>query len=338
MELIFLDVNNACGKLLTIAIPTYNRAEYLKVSLEHVLSQIEVDERDVEILISDNASTDETPELMKDFCSKYPFINYIRNETNVGPDRNFLQCLSKGNGRFVHLLSDDDVLLPGSIKKIKTCILENPGLCVVFLNFYLFVGEYQVLHNPPSIFNYTRDKIYPNPDQFIEELDVHVTFLSALVFKKQSFIQITNPEKYIGTYLLQAHLAYKCISSGNNALISHPCIAARCDKGGGYDFYRVFVYEWKKLLFETGIESGFNRTILEKIYMRTIKNKVRRAVRSYKLEDTKDFGLNDRNLLLQSTWMYIEAWIYVYPYAYLPRSFITGLKKTENFFKRFRKK
>lgn len=95
-------------KLLTIAIPTYNGANTISNMLEILLPQC--DER-VEILISDNASTDNTKLIIDKYIEKYENIIYVRNAKNIGPDSNYLQCMEMSKGKYTLLLSDDDILI-----------------------------------------------------------------------------------------------------------------------------------------------------------------------------------------------------------------------------------
>lgn len=91
--------------LVSICIPTYNRAEILKNSLETLLCQKEFLNGKVEVVISDNASTDNTEEVCREFLSKYKGLKYYRNETNIC-DRNFPLALSRGTGVLRKLFND----------------------------------------------------------------------------------------------------------------------------------------------------------------------------------------------------------------------------------------
>lgn len=92
---------------VSICIPTYNSARFLAETIESALAQ---DFGDFELVISDNASTDETPAL----CARYsdPRIRYNRFETLVGQGGNWNRCVSLAKGEFVALLHADDVYLP----------------------------------------------------------------------------------------------------------------------------------------------------------------------------------------------------------------------------------
>lgn len=70
--------------VLSIAIPTYNGAKYIREALDSIITQLDDVDEEVEIVISDNASTDQTPEIISEYQKKYPFIKYFRNDENLG--------------------------------------------------------------------------------------------------------------------------------------------------------------------------------------------------------------------------------------------------------------
>jgi glycosyltransferase involved in cell wall biosynthesis len=119
--------------LLSICIPTYNRAEYLKRCITSIISQDNFNSNEVEVLISDNASPDNTEQVVKLFQDKFSNIKYIKNEVNVGLERNILNLLKSFNGEYCFILTDDDMLLPNSLTKLTQIITYNSE-CSVFLS------------------------------------------------------------------------------------------------------------------------------------------------------------------------------------------------------------
>src|SRR5271166_6620747 len=111
--------------LLTIAIPTFNRARFLKELLSTLFDQL-IDEPRVELIISDNDSSDETSSLVEEFRQRGLCFRYKRNRVNIGADANFVQCFELAQGRYVLLVGDDDYMTPGSITKILKMI-ESPN-------------------------------------------------------------------------------------------------------------------------------------------------------------------------------------------------------------------
>ena len=321
--------------ILTIAIPTYNRKKYLKECLDHVIPQVG---EDIELIVCDNASEDGTDEFMEYYCQKYSFIKYLRNKKNIGPDGNFLRCLREGKGEFIHLLSDDDILLDGSINEIKNCILNYHNLSFIYLNHIGFEGKFNVAkctNSTNSFFNDKENILFNNKNLVIEYLWIYATFVSSMIFNKKIFEKIDYPEQYLGTYLLQAHILFNVISIKENCvLISKTCIAARGENSGGYNVYKVFSYYWKKVLFDTGIKKGYSKKSLRKIYNKTIKNFLRGWIIKMKIEtETTNYVGGGYWLLFQQTYSYPSAWIYLYPFILMPSRLISKLKKLKTTFK-----
>ncbi|HEX3663573.1 MAG TPA: glycosyltransferase [Acidobacteriaceae bacterium] len=112
--------------LVTIAIPTYNCAQYLPDALGSVLRQ-GLD--DFEVLIMDNASEDATEEVVRSFGSER--IRYIRNSRNLGSRENGRLCLVNSRGRYVRTFCADDVLLDGIVRLQLDILMTRPDVVLV---------------------------------------------------------------------------------------------------------------------------------------------------------------------------------------------------------------
>lgn len=115
--------------IISVIIPTYNRAHLLKRAVLSVLRQ-QLD--GVEIIISDNCSTDNTSQVISDLQHNSPIpIIYSKNDRNLGMVGNWNHALSKlASGRYAIILSDDDYLLDSTYlqKAIEVINKHNPGL------------------------------------------------------------------------------------------------------------------------------------------------------------------------------------------------------------------
>lgn len=110
--------------LLSICIPTYNRSKYLRISIESIISQQEFLDGRVEIVVSDNASEDDTSDLMSEYTSRYENIFYHRNSENVR-DENFPIVLSEAHGTLRKLCNDTLIFKPGALCKMCKIVEEN---------------------------------------------------------------------------------------------------------------------------------------------------------------------------------------------------------------------
>ena len=98
--------NSNSNPLVSIGIPTYNRADgKLRNVIERALGQTY---QNVEVIVSDNCSTDQTPELVQSIMD--PRLRYFRQDTNIGPNNNFNFCLEQARGDYFLLFHDDDMI------------------------------------------------------------------------------------------------------------------------------------------------------------------------------------------------------------------------------------
>lgn len=110
----------------TILIPTYNRARWLPGAIESVLAQTE---RDFALVISDNASTDETPQVVARYDD--PRITYVRREENCGLNAHYNSWFERIETEFLFVIPDDDRLLPDALATTEAALDANPSAAFV---------------------------------------------------------------------------------------------------------------------------------------------------------------------------------------------------------------
>jgi glycosyltransferase domain-containing protein len=120
-----LDIDNP---LVSIGIPTYNRSQSLVRAVESALAQ---DYDNLEIVISDNASADETETVCVELCNTETRIRYIRQPKNLGMTENFRQALAASHGAYFMWLSDDDWLDPSYISQCVHFLTNNRDYVLV---------------------------------------------------------------------------------------------------------------------------------------------------------------------------------------------------------------
>jgi abequosyltransferase len=126
--------------LLTIAIPTFNRSHLLDNQLSWLSQAIQGCETVCEILVSDNCSTDDTPNVIKkwqDVCQNISF-KYHRNPENIGVMRNIAYCLQHTTSEYVWVIGDDDDIQPEALRDVVSNLQDQPDLTLLTLNYSLF--------------------------------------------------------------------------------------------------------------------------------------------------------------------------------------------------------
>lgn len=127
--------------LLSICIPTYNRAHHLinclnSISIAATRSRIQF-----EVCISDNCSTDNTEQVVQSFEKKLQ-LSFHKQKSNLGIPQNFLHVVSMASAEYIWLIGDDDLLLPDSIINIHRLFNEYPHVDFFFVNSYHLSTEY----------------------------------------------------------------------------------------------------------------------------------------------------------------------------------------------------
>lgn len=114
--------------LLSICIPTFNRAGYLRDALESIAVQLRDDptlKREVEVVVADNASTDNTEGTARSFAGAFDHFRYIKNPTNVGFDGNVNIAVRAASGVYGWYLGDDDAVIRGALVHILDLCREG---------------------------------------------------------------------------------------------------------------------------------------------------------------------------------------------------------------------
>jgi abequosyltransferase len=179
--------------LLSLTIPTYNRSVFLTELLECLLPQLMrggVPDERVELVISDNASPDDTPAVVEQFRGRGLTIRAIRNAENIGPDGNFLQCLNLARGKYVWLMGDDDLLAPNTIPRLLT-LLEREEYSVVYLSSLGFTGDARptATHDP---FGRFAERVTDGAF-FMEKVNAMITLISANIVNKDILLATPHP-------------------------------------------------------------------------------------------------------------------------------------------------
>jgi len=114
--------------LISIGLPTYNGGKKIVSSLTSILNQ---GYPHIEVIISDNCSSDDTETICTEFCKQNNFIHYFRQKENIGIIPNFQFVLSKASGKFFMWISDDDSLEPEILQKYVDFLTTHANYTLV---------------------------------------------------------------------------------------------------------------------------------------------------------------------------------------------------------------
>ncbi|WP_283231345.1 glycosyltransferase [Fusibacillus kribbianus] len=112
--------------LVSVCIPAYNSAVYIKRTMESVLNQ---KYKNIELVVVDDCSKDDTVKIVESMDD--PRIRLVKNEKNLGMTGNWNKCLAEAKGEYIKLICADDILYEESIEKELKALLAHPEVTLV---------------------------------------------------------------------------------------------------------------------------------------------------------------------------------------------------------------
>jgi glycosyltransferase involved in cell wall biosynthesis len=111
--------------LVSVCVPTYNYGRFLLDCIESVLDQTL---SDWELVITDDASTDSTEEIVNSYAAVYPRIRYLRNAQRLGMSANLKRATESARGRYLKMLCADDWIAPRCLEVLCGLMEQYPGV------------------------------------------------------------------------------------------------------------------------------------------------------------------------------------------------------------------
>lgn len=121
--------NQTNNPLVSVGMPIFNESRYLREALEALVKQ---DYPNIELIISDNASTDATPEICREFAEKYDWIRYHRFEVNKGPAKNFNTVLENATGMYFMWAAGHDLWSSNYLSACVTLLESHPNAMIAY--------------------------------------------------------------------------------------------------------------------------------------------------------------------------------------------------------------
>jgi len=122
---------------LSLCLATYNRARYLDRYLTHHLGALDAAGIDYELVVSDNCSTDETPDILARYAALHPQMRVSRQARNVGAYPNILTTLRQARGEVVVCIADDDLMIAEPLLAYVQRLIDDPALVMIQAPWFL---------------------------------------------------------------------------------------------------------------------------------------------------------------------------------------------------------
>jgi glycosyltransferase involved in cell wall biosynthesis len=315
--------------LLSFAIPTYNRSGTLRRTLDSILSQLSADSP-VEIVVSDNASPDDTPALLRQYAERFPQLRFSRNEVNRGLDYNTFKAIDDSRGEYVHLLSDDDFLLPGAVNKILGLVRSRPEVSFFYLNgrgFNLDEAGHPRFFPRPVIWD-ADDVLYANKDDFLGFLKLQATFMSAFLFRREQWNRDGTGQQFIGSDIYLSFELVRLLAATRYYLYcAEPLVAVEAVYSpGNYRIFNAFAYQWRRLLLGEAVRLGFSRPRMKEIFRSSLGHLAPKLASIKMGEVRQDLNLDTVRMIVVSTYDTRIFWFRLLPILLAPGFALRALR------------
>ena len=239
------------SSLLTIAVPTYNRADHLEALLARLGAEVAGLQGVVEIIVSDNASTDRTPDVVAAFRGACPTARTLRNSVNLGPDGNIGQCFKQAGSHYLWIVGDDDVPQPGTIRGLVE-LLRRDQPTIVYLSSRWVASTAAAGAQPLDVSLRCRTL---GRDAFAKRLHVWLTFISGVVVELTGLTaerRDTLACRHMGTSLVQLGWVLDALDRGSRFVhVPDLCVLATAGNTGGYAVLQTFGANFKRIVFDS---------------------------------------------------------------------------------------
>ena len=231
--------------VLSICIATFNRAKFIVETLDSIVCQLPPN---VELIIVDGASQDNTFDVMHEYVLRHPEVNYYREIINSGIDGDYDKAVGYAHGQYCWLMTDDDLLKLGSVQKV---LAKLDGLNeLVIVNAEVKTADLlKVLQD--KYINFNDDKIYRNGDaeKLFIEMAAGLTFIGCVVIKRDVW-NSRDRKSYYGSLFVHVGVIFQGLPIANGTFIQEPLITIRYGNAmWAPRGLEIWIIKWPKLIW-----------------------------------------------------------------------------------------
>ncbi len=206
---------------LSICIPTYNFGEFIGETLESIIGQAG---DDVEIVVGDGASTDNTEEVVRRYQPRFPKLFYEKFEKKGGIDMDLARTVGLASGDYCWLLSSDDVLRPGAIRRVLDEIkfghaiyLCNRTDCDRSLNeisrSYWLPNKHE-----DGVFDFSDNSVLLGYLKSAQSLGALFSYISSIIVRRDDWDRIGNNEIFMGSNYAHVYKLFFIAQNGGKVM------------------------------------------------------------------------------------------------------------------------
>lgn len=188
--------------ILTIVIPTFNRADYLENLLLNIVKQKEISRINFDLIVLNNNSEDGTKKLLDKYKNNFPFWTFLNRSENIGADANRLDALHLVKTKYCWIIGDDDLPMMGIISKVLEILGSSRDIGLIYLEPYWTANVKKIKSQKIKKTFFKLNNI-----QLASRTNIMTTFISSWIFNLKKYkeidINLTNAKTFINTDFIQ---------------------------------------------------------------------------------------------------------------------------------------
>lgn len=251
-------------RLLTIIVPTYNRAHCLAMLLDALSMELKGFEDRIDVIIGDNASADGTPAVTSEFASRWAATRVLRHTENLGPDENFCRCVEAVRTSYFWIIGDDDLPRAGAISALVTMLdTHQPDLVYLSSRWTKTLRSHEEAGRLTSLEGASMGR-----RDFARHVHVWTTFISGAIVRR-SLAPDASLRQFTGSLLVQLGWILGALRQGRRFIhVASPCVLATSGNSGGYGVLKVFGENFQRVTREALAADVDQRAMAEDIVRR----------------------------------------------------------------------
>jgi abequosyltransferase len=230
---------------LSICIATFKRARFIGETLESILGQLEPG---VELVVVDGASPDETPKVVGQYAAAEPALRYFREAVNSGFDADYDKAVGYARGEYCWLMTDDDLLLPGAVRRVLDALADGPDLIVVNAetrtpDLAKVVDERLLPDRKERVYGSGGDEAF-----FLYAANM-LSFVGAVVVRREAWLARARAP-YFGSFFVHVGVIFQQPALGCVRIVADPLIRIRWGNAmWTVRSFEIWMFKWPNLIW-----------------------------------------------------------------------------------------
>ena len=266
---------------LSICIATYNRGEFIAATLDSLGRQLR---SDVEVVIVDGASTDNTAEIIQPYLRQHRQLRYFREPANSGVDADYDKAVGYAAGEYCWLMTDDDVLHRNAVDRVLSAISDGPELVVI--------NAETRTHDLSRVVERRRlalrsDRTYAKAtDDFFTDCASYLSYIGAVVIRRAVWLS-RERSKYYGSLFVHVAVIFQQPVVENIRVVAEPLIIIRLGNAMWTPrSFEIWSFKWPQLVWSfDGFSQEAKQAVCDREPWRRLNSLVyNRAIGAYSVE------------------------------------------------------